>query len=664
MFLPHGIRKPLPFTPVGASGRTSRSRRRTPRRLVPSAAAATPRAASDDGKAAAAAVKVDRTEVAAAAAAAAPSSSRASGARTSRVAEELHIFCQESARRTVNGAVLPGSYLNAPMRGFTTANLKALLQKCAAESSRGAGVAASADAPNVASQILLIPGDEWQEGDPSLASTLYGGRATSALHRLMANPHATAAHLHVFAEHFELNAPRVNVGVALVRPRCMSLSPRREPSSTSGRSRSPLPPSSSSSSSQPALVDVESSPPSSPHYRALRAHCIALCSALRSSPARAARAARRQPLRQRMRAAPAVSRRHRALASSTSRAARREQSSASLQRSALAAEHYCALLRRVHAPEGSNDDGEFRRQLCERFIAIGVCRGGSAAWETDDDGGERLVAAVVNEIGEHCMRSWERRNPTMKKTGGVLTSAASVGASVAAQAPPAGPVWVRITRRSAHELKLLKRSAAACECTRCTASRSKWGVMPYSSSYAQKQNQAMSAASDSDSDSGSDSAAVAAVATTTTRRPYCRVVTKVRLGDVGADSEGAAPRQVDTSSSSSSSFSSSSSAKSISELKAMFQEVLVLLDDSVAWKAVARVRSCHYRALRSALRLSDLRSRAECLFVLARERAFITADGEYDAERSAPYHDVCSLLERARCCLVEGQELFVDSKKT
>ena len=89
----------------------------------------------------------------------------------------------------------------------------------------------------------------------------------------------------------------------------------------------------------------------------------------------------------------------------------------------------------------------------------------------------------------------------------------------------------------------------------------------------------------------------------------------------------------------------------------MFDEVLALLDGSINWSAErgdARIGACRFRALRDAMRLSDLRSRAECLFVFARERAFLAEDGAYDADASAPLEEVCALLEQARACLEEG----------
>ena len=121
----------------------------------------------------------------------------------------LHSFCQEETRRSACGEGLSGEYAHASLN-FEPGQLETLLQQCAEAATPSSGARTSAV------EMLLIPGDEWQERDPCLVATLYGGRATSALHRLMANPRCTSAHLHAFATHVADYCPRVSGGIALV----------------------------------------------------------------------------------------------------------------------------------------------------------------------------------------------------------------------------------------------------------------------------------------------------------------------------------------------------------------------------------------------------------------------------------------------------------------
>ena len=414
-----------------------------------------------------------------------------------------------------------------------------------------------------------------------------------------------------------------------------------------------------------------------PTSRELRSHCIVLCGALRASsvlgsdalapaamltvPARAAlsRAARRHARRHARRRVPGPS-----------RAATREESDAECDRAVLAAKHYCALLLSEHvvATSGGEDVGgsDFRKRLFERFVLTGVCSREESLDGYDERRAERVIASVVGAVSEHCARSWERFNPTMRN------DARGRGGALPAE-------WVRRTRRSARELLVMKQGAAACTCTRCGVSRSRWCVRPSLPLARAPFSFSLSLClsfSFSRSFVLSFFLSFFLLHTYITRHidtPHThtnRGVTPYSSCALGAAQDSSAPPSrpyyvVGASPTRASSAALSGALpmrarqRATSDVRTMFDEVLAMLHTSLNWSAEhgdAHVDACRFRALRDAMRLSDLRSRAECLFVFARESAFLTEDGAYDADASAPSEEeVCALLEQARACLEEGQ---------
>ena len=403
----------------------------------------------------------------------------------------LHSFCQEQTRRSASGGKLPGRYA-AASRSFAPEELLTLLQQCA-----GAALTPSSGARTSAVEVLLIPGDEWQECDPCLVATLYGGRATSALHRLMANPRCTSVHLYAFAAHVAAYCPRLSAGVALVRyARGSSCDPER---ALQRGSDPPLtrPP--------PSLALLCSSPPAAKacEGRANIARApLALYCAVRSAPC--VERARQQcsgaggdaPCTRRAvaRSPPSRGPEIPAVARSCPRGVRRGVRPRRARGEAL-------LRPAAQRARGEREwrGGRWRRRvppplirtlrrngrvqqvrssfllfashffcLLTSFVASRVCSSVATLGLLgvyDERRAERVIASVVDAVGEHCSRSWERFNPTMENGADALGGAWSAE-------------WVRRTRRSARERLAMKQGAAACTCTRCGASRSRGYVRP------------------------------------------------------------------------------------------------------------------------------------------------------------------------------------------